>query len=37
VRAELAGQVKQTLVDEGQRVRVGTLLARLDDTAVRDA
>ncbi|MEA2723670.1 MAG: rane fusion protein multidrug efflux system [Gemmatimonadales bacterium] len=37
VRAELAGQVKRTLVDEGQRVRVGTLLARLDDTAVRDA
>lgn len=37
VRAELGGQVKRTLVDEGQRVRVGTLLARLDDTAVRDA
>ncbi len=37
VRAELAGQVKRTFADEGQRVRVGALLARLDDTAVRDA
>lgn len=37
VRAELAGQVKRTFADEGQRVRGGTLLARLDDTAVRDA
>jgi len=37
VRAELAGPVKRTFADEGQRVRVGALLARLDDTAVRDA
>ncbi|MEO8089843.1 MAG: efflux RND transporter periplasmic adaptor subunit [Gemmatimonadales bacterium] len=37
VRSELVGQVKRTFVDEGQRVRAGTLLARLDDTAVRDA
>ena len=37
VRAELAGQVKRTFADEGQRVRLGALLARLDDTAVRDA
>jgi RND family efflux transporter MFP subunit len=37
VRAEIAGPVEQTHADEGQRVRVGTLLARLDDTAVRDA
>jgi RND family efflux transporter MFP subunit len=37
VRAEIAGPVEATLVDEGQRVRRGTLLARIDDTAVRDA
>ncbi len=37
VRAEISGSVEQTHADEGQRVRVGTLLARLDDTAVRDA
>ena len=37
VRAEIAGPVQQTHADEGQRVRAGALLARLDDTAVRDA
>ena len=37
VRAEIAGPVEQTHADEGQRVRAGTLLARLDDSAVRDA
>jgi RND family efflux transporter MFP subunit len=37
VRAELMGPVEQTFVEEGQRVRKGTLLARLDDNAVRDA
>ena len=37
VRAEIAGPVEQTHADEGQRVRAGALLARLDDTAVRDA
>ncbi len=37
VRAEIAGPVKQTHAEEGQRVRVGALLARLDDAAVRDA
>lgn len=37
VSAELAGPVKRTFAEEGQRVRVGALLARLDDTAVRDA
>lgn len=37
VRAEIGGSVKQTFADEGQRVRRGALLARLDDTAVRDA
>jgi membrane fusion protein, multidrug efflux system len=37
VKAELLGQVERTFVDEGQRVRSGVLLARLDDKAVRDA
>lgn len=37
VRAELGGQVERTFADEGQRVRRGMLLARLNDTAVRDA
>ena len=37
VRAEIAGPVEQTYADEGQRVRAGALLARLDDTAVHDA
>lgn len=36
VRAEVAGAVLQTYVEPGQRVRTGDLLARLDDTAVRD-
>jgi membrane fusion protein, multidrug efflux system len=37
VRSEIAGPVKRTFADEGQRVRQGFLLARLDDAAVRDA
>ena len=37
VRAEMGGQVERTFADEGQRVRRGVLLARLDDSAVRDA
>jgi RND family efflux transporter MFP subunit len=37
VRAEIGGPVERTFADEGQRVRRGVLLARLDDTAVRDA
>ena len=37
VRAELGGRVERTFADEGQRVHRGVLLARLDDTAVRDA
>ncbi|MEP7226354.1 MAG: efflux RND transporter periplasmic adaptor subunit [Gemmatimonadales bacterium] len=37
VRAEMGGQVERTFADEGQRVREGVLLARLDDSAVRDA
>jgi RND family efflux transporter MFP subunit len=37
VRAEMMAPVERTFVDEGQRVRRGTLLARLDDQSVRDA
>lgn len=37
VRAEMMGPVERTFVDEGQRVRKGVLLARIDDSAVRDA
>lgn len=37
VRAEVGGAVLQTLVDQGARVSVGTVLARLDDTAIREA
>jgi RND family efflux transporter MFP subunit len=36
VRAEVAGAVLQTYVEAGQRVQKGDLLARLDDTALRD-
>jgi RND family efflux transporter MFP subunit len=36
VRAEVSGSVLQTYVDQGTRVGVGTVLARLDDTAIRD-
>jgi membrane fusion protein, multidrug efflux system len=37
VRAEIGGPVERTFAEEGQRVRTGALLARLDDVAVRDA
>jgi membrane fusion protein, multidrug efflux system len=37
VRSEIMGPVKQTFVDEGQKVRVGTLLAQIDDMSIRDA
>jgi RND family efflux transporter MFP subunit len=37
VRAEIMGPVERTYVDEGQRVRKGMLLARIDDAAVHDA
>ncbi len=37
VRAELSAAVVQTFVDVGQRVGRGTLLARLDDRAIRDS
>ncbi len=36
VRAEVAGAVIETYAEAGQRVTAGTLLARLDDTALRD-
>ena len=36
VRAQIGGTVLQTLVDEGQRVPTGTLLARIDDRTIRD-
>src|SRR6185312_12054224 len=37
LRAEVAGPVLQTYVDRGQPVRRGALLARIDDTALRQA
>ena len=37
VRAEVGGAVLRTYFDAGQRVKRGQLLARLDDTAIRDA
>ena len=37
VRAEVSGAVLQTFVDQGAHVGVGTVLARLDDTAIRDS
>ena len=37
IRAEVSGAVLQTLVDQGTRVAEGTVLARLDDTGIRDA
>jgi RND family efflux transporter MFP subunit len=36
VRAEITGTVVQSLVDNGQPVQKGQLLARIDDTAIRD-
>src|SRR5687768_11170110 len=36
VRAEVSGTVVQSLADHGQAVQKGQLLARIDDTAVRD-
>jgi RND family efflux transporter MFP subunit len=37
VRAETEGSVRETRVEAGERVRAGTVLARLDDTTLRDA
>ncbi|HJU66187.1 MAG TPA: efflux RND transporter periplasmic adaptor subunit, partial [Gemmatimonadaceae bacterium] len=36
VRAEIAGAVLQTSVEAGQSVPKGTIMARIDDTALRD-
>jgi membrane fusion protein, multidrug efflux system len=36
VRAEISGAVLQTYAEPGQRVGAGALLARLDDSAIRD-
>ncbi|HEU4681881.1 MAG TPA: efflux RND transporter periplasmic adaptor subunit [Gemmatimonadales bacterium] len=36
VRAETSGPVRETRVESGQRVKAGAMLARLDDTALRD-
>jgi RND family efflux transporter MFP subunit len=36
VRAEIGGSVLQTVAEQGERVRAGQLLARLDDASVRD-
>jgi len=37
VRAEVAGSLVETLVQEGESVRAGQELARIDDSAIRDA
>lgn len=37
IRAEVGGTVLQTTAEVGQSVTRGTLLARIDDTAIRDA
>ena len=37
VRAEVAGTVLETKVEQGQAVSRGAVLARLEDTAIRDA
>ena len=36
VRSEITGTVVQSLADNGQAVQKGQLLARIDDTAIRD-
>jgi RND family efflux transporter MFP subunit len=37
IRAEVPGVVTETMVEQGERVRAGQILLRLDDAAVRDA
>ncbi len=37
VRAEIMGPVEKTFADEGQRVKPGVLLAKINDSSVRDA
>ena len=36
LRAEVGGRVTAVLVDQGQRVSAGTVLVRIDDSALRD-
>jgi len=36
IRAEVSGAVLQTFAEPGQRVAAGAVLARLDDSAIRD-
>jgi membrane fusion protein (multidrug efflux system) len=36
LRAEVGGRVIEVLVDPGERVRAGAILARIDDSALRD-
>jgi len=36
VRAELGGSVMQTVAEQGERVRQGQMLARIDDSSIRD-
>jgi RND family efflux transporter MFP subunit len=37
VRAEVSGAIVQTYAEQGQRVTRGQVLARIDDTAIRDS
>jgi membrane fusion protein, multidrug efflux system len=37
LRSETSGPVERTFADEGQKVRRGALLAKIEDSAVRDA
>ena len=37
IRAEVGGPVLQVLVEQGERVRAGQQMARIDDAALRDA
>ncbi|MFI5312446.1 MAG: efflux RND transporter periplasmic adaptor subunit [Gemmatimonadales bacterium] len=37
IRAEVSGRVVEVLIDPGVRVSQGTVLARVDDSAIRDA
>ncbi|HEU4563621.1 MAG TPA: hypothetical protein VFS05_03190, partial [Gemmatimonadaceae bacterium] len=37
VRAEVSGAVLQTYAEAGQRVGAGAMLARIDDSAIRDS
>ncbi len=36
IRAEVAGMVRATYVEEGQTVRAGQVLVKIDDSAIRD-